>query len=51
MDKPAELRHQLYCDLSFAGRTRREQIRGSIAIPVSAIAFSVYAFSALATPT
>jgi hypothetical protein len=49
MDRPAELRHQLYRDLFFAERTRREQIRGSIAIPVSAIAFSVYAFSALAT--
>ena len=49
MDKPAELRHQLYRDLFFAERTRREQIRGSIAIPVSAIAFSVYAFSVLAT--
>ena len=49
MDKPAELRHQLYRDLFFAERRRREQIRGSIGIPVSAIAFSVYAFSALAT--
>ena len=49
MAEPAELRHQLYRDLFFAERTRREQIRGSIAIPVSAIAFAVYAFSVLAT--
>ena len=49
MDQPAELRHQLYRDLFFAERTRREQIRGSIGIPVSAIAFSVYAFGTLAT--
>lgn len=49
MAAPAELRHQLYRDLFFAERTRREQIRGSIAIPVSAIAFSVYAFGTLAT--
>ena len=49
MAAPAELRHQLYRDLFFAERTRREQIRGSIAIPVSAIAFAVYAFGTLAT--
>lgn len=49
MSTPAELRHELYQQLYFAERARREQIRSGIAVPVSAIAFSVYAFSALAT--
>ncbi len=49
MSTPAELRHDLYRQLYFAERSRREQIRSGIAVPVSAIAFSVYAFSALAT--
>ena len=49
MNKAAELRHQLYRDLFFAERRRREQIRGSIAIAGSAIAFSVYAFGMLVT--
>lgn len=49
MSTPADLRHELYQQLFFAERSRREQIRGGIAVPVTAIAFSVYAFSALAT--
>lgn len=49
MSTPAELRHELYRQLYFAERSRREQIRSGIAVPVSAIAFSVFAFSALAT--
>lgn len=49
MPTPAELRHDLYRQLYFAERSRREQIRSGIAVPVTAIAFSVYAFSALAT--
>lgn len=49
MDRPAELRHQLFRDLFFAERQRREQIRGSIGIPLSAIAFAVYAFGTLAS--
>jgi hypothetical protein len=49
MEKPAEPRHQLQRDLSLAERTRRAQIRASIGIPVSALALSVNALSALAT--
>jgi hypothetical protein len=49
MDRPAEIRHQLCRDLFFAERQRREQIRGSIGIPLSAIAFAVYAFGTLAS--
>lgn len=49
MSTPADRRHDLYQQLFLAERSRREQIRGSIAVPVSAIAFSVYAFGVLAT--
>jgi len=49
MDRPAEIRHQLCRDLFFAERLRREQIRGSIGIPLSAIAFAAYAFGTLAS--
>jgi len=49
MDRPAQIRHQLCRDLFCAERRRREQIRGSIGIPLSAIAFAVYAFGTLAT--
>lgn len=49
MSTPADRRHDLYQQLFFAERSRREQIRGSIAVPVGALAFTVYAFSALAT--
>lgn len=49
MQTPRELRHALYQELYFAERARHEHIRGGIAVPVSAAAFSVYAFSAIAT--
>lgn len=49
MQSPLQQRHYLYWQLYLAERTRHEQIRGSIGIPVTAAAFTVYAFSSVAT--
>ena len=48
MSGPIDLRNDLYRELFFSERARREQIRSSIGFPTSAVAFSVYAFSGLA---
>ena len=49
MRSAIEARHDLFQRLYFDERTQRGAIRGSIATPVAAISFSVFAFSSLAT--
>jgi hypothetical protein len=44
-----DLGYELYRDLYFSERQRRETIRGSIAVPTAALAFSIYSLSMLAT--
>lgn len=49
MKSPIEIRHDHFRQLYFSERAKREMVRSSIGPPVSAIAFSVFAYSALAT--
>lgn len=46
---PSRLRYETYRALFQSERDRREEIRGGVATPVAAMAFSVYALSAMAT--
>lgn len=45
---PTHVKTELYRDLYFAERARREQIRGSIGTPSAALAFAAFNFSILA---
>jgi uncharacterized membrane protein YidH (DUF202 family) len=48
MRTPTDVKTELYRDLYFAERARREQIRGSIGTPSAALAFAAFNFSILA---
>jgi uncharacterized membrane protein YidH (DUF202 family) len=48
MRTPTDVKTELYRDLYFAERNRREQIRGSIGTPSAALAFAAFNFSIVA---